>query len=90
MSNPVYFTDDAGVRYRVLDARMAKGEWTFANPPASWATCRIFRPKEGMRRLYYFKPGESRAPEPALLEAQLQRAEYLPSHKPDDQPLDPR
>jgi hypothetical protein len=86
---PVYLTV-AGVRYRVLDASMHHGGMKVANPPAYWATFRVFRPKEGQRRLYYFKPGESRAPEQALLEQQLQRAEYLPSHKLEDQPLDPR
>jgi hypothetical protein len=90
MSDPVYVTDAHGVRYRVLDARMTKGAWAFANPPAPWATCRIFRPKEGMRRLYYFKPGETRAPDGAELERQLRVAEYLPAQRYEPQNLDPR
>jgi hypothetical protein len=90
MTDAIYFTDAAGVRYRVLDARMAKGVWAFANPPAPWATCRIFRPKEGMRRLYYFKPGEPRAPDGAELERQLRVAEYLPAQKYQAPKMDPR
>jgi hypothetical protein len=61
-----------------------------ANPPAAWATFRVFRPEEGQRRLYYFKPGESGAPEPALLEQQLQRAEYLPTGPAHEPAPDPR
>jgi peptidoglycan/LPS O-acetylase OafA/YrhL len=67
-----------GVRYRVLDATMHQGRW-----PSRIRRRRGRRSAssagEGQRRLYYFKPGESRAPEPVLLEQQLQRAEYLPS-----------
>jgi hypothetical protein len=85
----VYLTVD-GVRYRVLDARMHQGKMAVANPPAAWATFRVFRPEEGQRRLYYFKPGESRAPEPVLLEQQLQRAEYLPKKAPENRDFDPR
>jgi hypothetical protein len=90
VSKPLYFTDAAGVRYRVLDARMAKGAMVVANPPATWATFRVFRPEQGQRRLHYFKPGESRAPEPALLAQQLARAEYLPSGPPAETVTDPR
>ena len=32
---PVYFTDAAGVRYRVLDAIMRDGSMVVANPPAA-------------------------------------------------------
>lgn len=86
---PVYVTVE-GVRYRVLDATMHQGKMAVANPPAVWATFRVFRPEEGHRRLYYFRGGESRAPEPVLLEQQLQRAEYLPTHKYQDTLIDPR
>lgn len=71
MSQSVYFTTPDGIRYRVLDAIMREGKMVVANPPPSWARFRVFRPEAGQRRLYYFKPGESRAPEPALLELQL-------------------
>lgn len=90
MAEPVYVTDAAGVRYRVLDARMSKGAFVVANPPAAWATCRVFRPKEGMRRLYYFKPGETRSPDRVGLERQLSVAEYLPAQKYEAPNLDPR
>jgi hypothetical protein len=86
----VYVTDAAGIRYRVFDAIMRDGKMVVANPPTAWAKFRVFRPEQGQRRLYYFKPGESRAPEPALLEQQLQRAEYLPSRSVEAPPLDPR
>jgi hypothetical protein len=89
MTDPVYITVD-GVRYRVLDGIMRDGSMTVANPPAMWATFRIFRPEEGQRRLYYLKPGESRAPEQALLALQLQRAEYLPSGPLHEPASDPR
>ena len=87
-SEPVYLTVD-NVCYRVLDGRMHNGATVVANPPVAWATFRIFRPERGQRRLYYLKPGESRAPERVLLEQQLQRAEYLPvgpAHEPAPDP----
>lgn len=90
VSDPVYFTDAAGVRYRVLDGRMHNGAIVAANPPAAWATFRVFRPEQGQRRLYYLKPGESRAPEPALLAQQLERAEFLPTRPPSETAADPR
>jgi hypothetical protein len=77
--DPVYFTDAADVRYRVLDATMRDGRWVYANPPASWAAYRLFRPAEGQRRLYRFTAGEPRAPDGAELERQLRRAEFMPS-----------
>ena len=79
MPAPIYFTAADGVAYRVLDAWMHNGSMVVANPPAGWATFRVFRPEEGQRRLYYLKPGESRAPAPALLELQLARGQYLPA-----------
>lgn len=60
-----------------------------ANPPAPWAWFRVFRPEQGPRRLYYFTPGETRAPDGAELERQLRRAEYLssgPAHQPAADP----
>jgi hypothetical protein len=87
---PTYFTDAHGVRYRVLDGIMRQGSMAVANPPARWAAFRVFRPERGQRRLYYFKSGESRAPDPALLEQQLQRAEYLPAQPAHVPAADPR
>lgn len=43
-SSPVNVTV-AGVRYRVFDATMHRGEMPVANPPAAWATFRVFRPE---------------------------------------------
>lgn len=90
VADPVYFTDAAGVTYRVLDARMHDGAMVVANPPAAWATFRVFRPEQGQRRLYRFRTGEGRAPEPALLALQLERAEYLPSGPAHEPAPDPR
>lgn len=86
----IYFTDAVGVRYRVLDGTMREGSMVAANPPAMWATFRVFRPEQGQRRLYYFRAGESRAPETVLLEQQLQRAEYLPAEAAHVPAPDPR
>lgn len=90
MPESIYVTDSAGVRYRVLDGIMRDGVMVVANPPAAWARFRVFRPAEGQRRLYYLKPGESKALEPALLEQQLHRAEYLPTEEPHAPAPDPR
>lgn len=91
MPEPLYVTDAAGVSYRVLDAVIHDGKMVVANPPTAWATFRVFRPEVGQRPLYYFKPGETRAMEPVLLEQQLERAEYLPTHKLDSRERpDPR
>jgi hypothetical protein len=79
------------VRYRVLDAIMRKGQMVVANAPAALATFRLFQLEDGQRRLYYFKPVESRAPKAALLAQQLQRAKYLPTAPLDSRDhLDPR
>lgn len=88
--DPVYFTDASGVQYRVLDACMAKGVMVAANPPVPWATFRVFRPREGTRRLYYFKTGEPRTPDGAELERQLRMAEWLPAERYEAPNLDPR
>lgn len=52
MSEPVYFTAPDGTRYRVLDTRWRGGKCYYADPPAAWATTRIFRPTEGRLRFY--------------------------------------
>jgi hypothetical protein len=83
--DPVRFVAADGVEYRVLDAAMRAGKLIVANPPVPWATSRVFRPREGPRRLYTFAKGESRAPEPVALEQQLRAAEYLPTES-----FDPR
>jgi hypothetical protein len=90
MSEAVYFTAPDGTKYRVLDVRMKAGAMLAANPPAPWATGRVFRPKQGPRRFYQFGAGESREPSEALLRAQLERAHYLPSGPPHRPAADPR
>lgn len=48
----VYFTAPDGTRYRVLDATWRDGKRVIADPPAAWATTRIFRPADGRWRFY--------------------------------------
>lgn len=86
----VYFTGPDGVVYRVYDATMRAGSLVVANPQASWATSRVFRPKVGHRRLYRFAQGESRDPSNEQLERQLRVAEYLPTEKYRPADFDPR
>jgi hypothetical protein len=52
VSAPVYFTAPDGVRYRVLDSAWHNGKRVVANPPAPWASTRIFRPEQGTLRFY--------------------------------------
>ena len=74
---PVYVTDAGGVRYRVLDAIIHDGDMIFANPPVARASFRVFRPETGQQRVYWLKPGDSRAPDLLLLERQLRGADFL-------------
>lgn len=71
-----YFTAD-GVEYRVLDATMRAGELIVADPPVAWATSRVFRPREGHRRLYRLREPSDRLTDDATLARQLAAAEYL-------------
>lgn len=87
---PRYFTAPDGITYRVYDATMKAGALVVANPLASWASSRVFRPKTGHRRLYRFAAGESREPSDEQLERQLRVAEYLPTEKHEPRDLDPR
>lgn len=80
MSDAAYFADDAGVRCRALDARISRAP-CWSRTPAAWATFHVFRPLEGMRRLYYFKSGEPRATDGAELERQLRMADWLPAEQ---------
>lgn len=79
MTRAVYFTDADGVRYRVLDAVMGERPLTVANPPASWASIRVFRTRSGMRWVYTFRRDETRAPGPLELARQLDAADVLPA-----------
>jgi hypothetical protein len=78
---PRYFTVPDGVTYRVLDTRMREGKVYWADPPAAWATARVFRPKTGWKRLYRFTSGASRATDDESLAAQFAVAEYLGAEK---------
>ena len=79
-----------GQRYRVLDCTMRNGALVFANPPAPWATSRVFRPATGYRRLYRFVKGESRDPTPDALARQLRGADYMATMPPGAADVDPR
>jgi len=81
MPGPRYFTASDGVTYRVLDIRMRAGKTHYADPPASWATGRIFRPAEGWKRHYTFAEGEDRTPTEEALHRQLRAAGYLAQEK---------
>lgn len=45
-----YFTAADGTRYRVLDSAWRNGKRVVADPPAPWATTRIFNPGGGTHR----------------------------------------
>lgn len=68
-----------GVTYRVFDATMRDGKLIVANPPAAWATSRVFRPAKGHRRLFRLKDAADRATDEATLRRQLAGADYLPT-----------
>ena len=82
LSKPIYFHGPDGVRYRVLDCTWRAGRFIPSDPPALPATVRIFRPKEGPRRLYRFAPVEARGMEQGELARQLSVAEFLPEEQP--------
>jgi hypothetical protein len=89
---PLRITLD-GIEYRVLDTVFRNGKHRAWDPPATWATARVFRPREGWRRLYHFASGEDRtAIDEATLRRQLASAEYfrhdLP--RPRQWSIDPR
>lgn len=50
MSGPIYFTDPDGERWRVLDTRWRDGRLYYADPPAPWATTRVFRAADRRER----------------------------------------
>jgi hypothetical protein len=87
----VYFTDEAGQRYRVYDTTFTKGKHRQHPIGDPTATDRIFVPpvKEEMLRSYRFKKGESRVLEARVLARQLRDSEYAPREKPDVTHLKP-
>jgi hypothetical protein len=89
MSAPVYFTAPNGTVYRVLDTAWDEGRRILANPPAVWATTRVFRAESGERRFYQLAflelHGETLEPRPEWLARQFARSERGGPLKP--QPL---
>lgn len=84
------FTDSDGTVFRVLDATMRGGKLMVADPPVPWATSRVFRPREGHRRLYRIQDAADRATDEATLRRQLAAAEYLPTMETGTKDQDPR
>jgi hypothetical protein len=79
-----------GTVYRVFDTTMRAGQLIAANPPAAWATSRVFRPKLGHRRLYRLRAPEDRQTDEATLRRQLAASEYLPTMPVGGSDQDPR
>jgi hypothetical protein len=79
MSSPVYFTAPDGVVYRVLDTAWKDGRTIAADPPAGWATTRIFKAENGERRFYPLAflelHDETKEPKPEWLARQFARSE---------------
>lgn len=79
MSAPIYFTAPDGTVYRVLDTAWKDGKRIAANPPAEWATTRVFRAESGKRRFYPLAflelHGETSEPRPEWLARQFTRSE---------------
>lgn len=88
----VYFTDDAGLRYRVYDTTYSKGKHHQRPIGDSTATERVFVPpnKVQMLRRYSFRRGESRVLEPQALARQLRESQYAPRTPPDNTERSPR
>lgn len=80
MSSPVYFTAPDGTVYRVLDTAWKDGRRIVADPPAEWATTRVFHAEDGTRRFYSLGflelyPEETREPRPEWLARQFARSD---------------
>lgn len=82
MSAAVYFTAPDGTRYRVYDTAwdINRGRDVHANPPAEWATNRVFVTEDGRRRFYSLgyltiHEDDSREPTPERLAWQFARSE---------------
>lgn len=88
----VYFTDEAGLRYRVYDTTFSGGKHHQRSIGDPTATARVFVPpsKEQLLRSYTFKKGESRVLEPQALARQLREAQYAPRTPPDNRDRTPR
>jgi hypothetical protein len=79
-----------GVVYRVLDGITRRGKLIVADPPAPWATSRIFRPRTGYKRLYLLVDAADRQIDEATLRRQLRAAEYLAEGPVRPWDVDPR
>jgi hypothetical protein len=79
MNAPIYITAPDGTRYRVFDTAWRDGKRVAANPPAEWATTRVFRAEDGSTRFYplaYLElHGETHEPKLEWLARQLAQAE---------------
>jgi hypothetical protein len=79
MSSAVYFTAPDGTRYRVLDTAWKDGRRVVANPPAAWATTRVFNAEDGSSRFYPLAflelHDETKEPKPEWLARQFARSE---------------
>jgi hypothetical protein len=89
MPDPIRLELD-GIIYRVFDATMRGGKLIVADPPAPWATSRVFRPAKGHRRLYRLSTPEDRLTDEVTLRRQLARADYLPTMPAGAKDQDPR
>lgn len=87
---PVYWTDRNGVRWRVYDVRYREGRIQRWDAPSSRGTHRAFVAASGVKRLYVFTRGEKRQLTETILQAQLERSEYLPNSGPAMPVTDPR
>lgn len=62
-----------------LSSVLSDGRLTVANPQASWASVRVFRPRCDTRRVCTFRRDETRAPDALWLARQLDAADVLPA-----------
>jgi hypothetical protein len=74
VSIDVYFTAEDGVPYRVYDATFSKQKYHTRPIADPTATVRVFVSKDGTRRSYTFRAGESRVLEDQAVARQLRAA----------------
>lgn len=81
MPSPVYFTSPEGTVYRVWDTVRRGAKRFYANPPAPWATTRVFHASDGRERfvslvcLLELHPEWSSAPTDDMLAILFARSE---------------
>jgi hypothetical protein len=86
----VRFAAKDGTTWTVWDVTWSKGKHHRRPHGDPSATARLFVNREGVRRVYHFRPGESRVLEEQALERQLGAAEYLPAGPAFVSDADPR